>query len=65
MTTQGSIHKGLIYVGHCISTKKVMVGINEASAILSRNEAMELYNHLRSTVRKLDRSSRFDGEDDD
>jgi hypothetical protein len=65
MTTQGAICKGLVYVGHSITTKKVMVGINETSAILSRNEAMELYNHLRSTVRKLDRASRFDGGDDD
>lgn len=65
MTTQGSIHKGLIYVGHCITTKEVMVGINEASAILNRNAAKELINHLRSTVRKLDRASRFDGGDDD
>jgi hypothetical protein len=57
---------GAIFVGHSIEAKKVLVGINDHSVILSLREAASLASHLRSTVRKLSRTTRFDdgGNDD-
>jgi hypothetical protein len=57
---------GAIFVGHSIEAKKVLVGINDYSVILSIREAQKLAAHLRSTVRKLSRTTRFDdgGNDD-
>jgi len=57
---------GALYIGHSIEAKKVMVGINEHSVILNLREARKVANHLRSTIRILGRSTRFDdgGNDD-
>ena len=57
---------GGIYVGHSLETKKVMVGINDYSVILSLREAQSLASHIRYTVRRLSRTTRFDdgGHDD-
>ena len=57
---------GAIYVGHSIETKNVMVGINDHSVILSLREAQSLASHIRATVRRLSRTTRFDdgGHDD-
>ncbi len=57
---------GAIFVGHSIEAKKVLVGINDYSVILSIRDAQKLSNHIRSTIRRLNRTTRFDdgGNDD-
>jgi hypothetical protein len=52
---------GAIFVGHSLHpTKKIMIGINEHSVLLSLQDAGRLATHIRSTIRRLHRtSSRF------
>lgn len=51
---------GTLYVGHSLELKKVMVGIDQHSTLLSTRAALKLASHIRATVRRLDRSPNFD-----
>lgn len=49
---------GAIYVGSSVHPhKKIMVGINEHSVLLSLHDAGKLATHIRSTIKRLQRSS--------
>jgi len=55
-----------VFVGHSIEQKKVMIGIRDLSVILNLREAASLANHIKSTIRRLNRTARFsDGGTDE
>jgi hypothetical protein len=58
---------GAIYVGSSVHPhKKIMVGINEHSVLLSLQDAGKLATHIRSTIKRLQRcSSRFQEDDNE
>ena len=57
--------QGAIYVGHSVHPiKKIMIGINEHSVLLSLRDAGKLATHIRSTIKRLQRSNSCFQEDD-
>ena len=56
---------GAIYVGSSVHpVKKIMIGINEHSVLLSLRDAGKFATHIRSTIKRLQRCSSHFQEDD-